>query len=84
MLTDVDYSEALGVRLWYLEDYLPWAATPPLIDLRWIKGKIGLKSVAVGTSRHRVWATVPLDKASCIAPVFITNCADANQSGVDR
>ena len=43
---------------------MPWATIPPLIDLRQIKGQIGRKSVSVGAAKHRVWATVPLDKVS--------------------
>lgn len=62
ILTDAYNSETLSVRLWYLEEYMPWTTTPPLINLQWIKGQIGRKSVSVGASRHKVWSTISLDK----------------------
>ncbi|KAL1940756.1 hypothetical protein VTO73DRAFT_7797 [Trametes versicolor] len=57
-----DNPKRLGVQLWHLEEYLP--ADGPLdhiVPLTHIKGYLALKTVSVGASDTKVWATIPLD-----------------------
>jgi hypothetical protein len=58
-------SASVDVRLWELGEYLGCdTQIPSLIDLDWIHSQLAMATVAIGTSRQKVWATIDLAKVS--------------------